>query len=106
MMNTGVPMGTRGYSASESGMCMRMQPCDAYVPIELSLGVPWIRMPGADRYRARVPSGVPGAGGVTGGSPAPQPVGAGLCHVGLSTLAPTSHAPSALTNPCFAVATG
>src|SRR6266542_6879863 len=34
MMNTGVPTGTKGYSASDSRMCIRMQPWEAYVPIE------------------------------------------------------------------------
>ena len=33
-MSTGVPSGTRLYSAMTSPTCMRMQPCDAREPIE------------------------------------------------------------------------
>ena len=33
---TGVPTSTLPYRSSESGMCILMQPCDAYVPIEES----------------------------------------------------------------------
>src|SRR5262245_5082612 len=108
MMNTGVPIGTSGYSASDSEMCIRMHPCDAHDPIEESDGVPWMRMPGASRYRARVPSGLPGPGGISSGSPAAQQPGSpkqGLCQVGFSALLMTVHAPGGVSNPGAAVAT-
>ena len=38
-MKTGVPMSTSGYSRSTSEMYMRMQPCDARVPIEMGCEV-------------------------------------------------------------------
>src|SRR5438046_3281389 len=95
-MITCVPTGTSGYRASESGMCIRMQPCDAYVPIDESLGVPWILMPGASRYRALVPRGLSGPGGIMGGSLAAQHPGwprHGLIQDGFSTLLTTCHSP-------------
>jgi hypothetical protein len=48
-MMTRVPTGTNGKSSSESEISMRMQPCDACVPIELEEYVPWILIPGAFR---------------------------------------------------------
>ena len=90
-------------------MCIRMHPCEAYVPMEESEGVPWIRMPGASRYRALVPSGLSGPGGIVGGSLAAQQPGwprHGLTQVGFSTLFTTSHSPAGVVNPNRAVATG
>lgn len=49
LMMTRVPMSTRSNSSSESEMYIRMQPCDAYVPIDDELYVPWMRIPGALR---------------------------------------------------------
>src|SRR2546427_10947322 len=63
-------------------------------------------MPGAFRYIARVPRGLPGPGGIDAGSPAPHPVGAGLIHVGFFTLLTTCQVPTGVVNPGMAVATG
>lgn len=41
LMSTGVPTGTRLYSAITFATCMRMHPCDARVPIDASSPVPW-----------------------------------------------------------------
>src|SRR5436309_9659317 len=101
-MTTLVPTGTSGYMASESGMCIRMHPWEAYVPIDESDGVPWMRIPGALRYKARVPSGLSGPGGIVGGSLAAHGV-PGLTHVGFSTLFTTSHSPTGVVNPYIAV---
>jgi len=49
LMMTRAPMSTWAYNASESAMYIRMQPCEAYVPIEDELYVPWMRIPGALR---------------------------------------------------------
>ncbi len=49
LMMTRAPMSTWAYSASESAMYIRMQPCEAYVPIDDELYVPWMRIPGALR---------------------------------------------------------
>jgi len=49
LMMTRAPMSTWAYSASESEMYIRMQPCEAYVPIDDELNVPWMRIPGALR---------------------------------------------------------
>ena len=49
LMMTRAPTSTFAYSASESEMYIRMQPCEAYVPIEDELYVPWMRIPGALR---------------------------------------------------------
>jgi hypothetical protein len=49
LMMTRAPMSTCAYSASESEMYIRMQPCEAYVPIDDELYVPWMRIPGALR---------------------------------------------------------
>src|SRR5438093_828624 len=49
-------------------------------------GVRRMRMPGAERSRARVPSGLSGAGGMKSGSPAPHVDVAGFTHVGLIRL--------------------
>ena len=44
-MSTGVPTRTRLYSATTSPTCMRIQPCDARVPIDPSSPVPWMPTP-------------------------------------------------------------
>ena len=44
-MSTGVPTGTRGYRSTTSGTVMRMQPCEAAVPIEPGSPVPWMPTP-------------------------------------------------------------
>lgn len=49
LMMTRAPMSTWAYNASESAMYIRMQPCEAYVPIDDELYVPWMRIPGALR---------------------------------------------------------
>src|ERR671934_2003668 len=64
MITTGVPISTCSKSHTASGMCIRMQPCDAEYPIDASLGVPWMPTPGADRPIHRVPSGLLGPGGI------------------------------------------
>jgi hypothetical protein len=81
---TVVPTGMISKSSLESASRIRTQPCDAYPPMEFSAYVPWILMPGASRYSAWVPRGLPGPGPNTAGSPAPHPLGAGLTQVGLS----------------------
>src|SRR5262245_33582401 len=105
-MMTLVPIGTRPYRSSESEMYIRMQPCDAYVPIDEELYVPWMRMPGAFRYGARVPSGLPGPGPIDGGRSAPHVSSAGLYHVGFSCLFTSSHVPIGVVYGAIAVATG
>src|SRR5437763_15214588 len=65
-----------------------------------------MRIPGAERYRARVPMGFPGPGGMVRGSPAPHPLGAGLIQVRFSCLLMTCHVPGGVRNPSLAVATG
>src|SRR4051794_33033712 len=102
---TGVPIGTRGYRSSESEISIRMHPCDAAVPIDDELHVPWIRIPGAFRYIARVPSGFPGPGGIDAGRSAPQPVGSGLTQVGFSLLSTISNVPTGVSWPGVPVAT-
>src|SRR6266542_692805 len=62
-------------------------------------------MPGAFSASARVPSGLPGPGGITSGSPAPQPFGAGLCQLGLTSLCTTFQVPRGVEKPGRAVAT-
>src|SRR5215210_7864265 len=44
-MSTGVPTGTRRYRSITSATRIRMQPCDARLPIEYSCEVPWIPTP-------------------------------------------------------------
>ena len=61
---TDSPTSTYSNSFSTSGMCMRMQPCEAAVPIEPSSGVPWMPTAGADVPIQRVPSGLPAPGGI------------------------------------------
>src|SRR5581483_5460395 len=63
-MYTGVPTSTWSNSHSASGMYMRMQPCESEYPIEAESGVPWMPTPGAVRPIQRVPSGLPGPGGI------------------------------------------
>src|SRR6202008_165336 len=63
-MKTGVPTCTWLKSHSADGMNMRMQPCGAEYPSEAGSGVPWMPTPGADRPIQRVPSGLPGPGGI------------------------------------------
>ena len=62
MMKTGVPTSTRSYRSSMSQRCMRMHPCDAAVPMDEFAVVPWILIPGALMFSARVPSGLLGPG--------------------------------------------
>ena len=63
---------------------MRMQPCDAAVPMDQSCGVPWMPTDGVLRPIHRVPSGLSGPGG-TGSAPAAHGEGGGV-HVGWYTL--------------------
>src|SRR5436189_3621078 len=63
-MTTGAPRRTWLNSQSASGMYMRMQPCEAEYPTDAASGVPWIPTPGADVPIQRVPSGLPGPGGI------------------------------------------
>ncbi len=44
-MRTGVPTDTRRNRSITSGTVMRMQPCDARVPIDHGSPVPWIPTP-------------------------------------------------------------
>ena len=71
MMKTAVPIRTRSKSHSAFEMYMRMQPCEAAVPIEPELYVPWMPTPPMFRPIQRVPSGLPGPGGI-GWAPAAQ----------------------------------
>src|SRR5918995_7161179 len=63
-MNTGVPTLTRSNSHSASGICIRMQPCETEYPSEAASGVPWMPTPGDEMPIQRVPSGLPGPGGI------------------------------------------
>src|SRR2546423_10712337 len=68
-----------------------------------------MRIPGASRYRARVPSGLPGPGGIIGGSLAAQHPGCrrqGLIQEGFSALLMTDQLPGGVGKPAMAVATG
>ena len=58
---------------------MRMQPCETEYPIEPSCGVPWMPTPGALSPVQRVPSGLPGPGGI-GFSPCAQGEFGGYYH--------------------------
>src|SRR5262249_2260472 len=44
-MGTGVPTGPRGYRSRTSGTVIRMQPCDAALPIDSGMPVPWMPTP-------------------------------------------------------------
>src|SRR5919109_3895691 len=106
MMITVVPTGTSSYNCAISSLCIRMQPCEAYRPIDSGELVPWIRInPGAVMYRARVPIGLPGPPGITAGRSAPQLSSAGVYHVGFSALRSIVHSPAGVIHPGFAVAT-
>ena len=59
-----MPTSTRGKRSSESLMSMRMQPWEALVPMEPLLDVPWMKTPEVLVPMARVPSGLPGPGGM------------------------------------------
>ena len=85
-------------------MCIRMQPCDALLPIEPSSGVPWMRIPLAFRFSARVPSGLFGPGGMNGGMFADHGA-CGLYHVGFNRFAVTWNCPCGVGYPPVPVAT-
>src|SRR5687768_9226640 len=74
-------------------MSIRTHPCEAYEPIEYEAGVPWMRIPGALRYRALVPRGLLGPPAICRGRSLPHPSGAGFVQVGFSALSMTSHWP-------------
>src|ERR1041385_3904725 len=90
-MKTGVPMWTWVKSHSASGTCMRMQPCEAEYPIDASSGVPWMPTPAASRPIQRVPSGLPGPGGI-GFAPTAHGDGGGVHH-GFSCLSTMCQTP-------------
>src|SRR5262249_21911885 len=90
--NTVVPMSTWSNSHSESGTCMRTQPCDALYPIDEGLSVPWMPTPGASRPIQRVPSGLSGPGG-TGFRPFAQSSCTGGYHHGFLYLTTMRHSP-------------
>src|SRR5437667_11764056 len=90
-MTTVVPRPTCWKSHSASGMCMRMQPCDSEYPIDASFGVPWMPTPAAFSPIQRVPSGLPGPGGI-GRAPTAHGDGGGVHH-GFSCLSTICHTP-------------
>src|SRR5262249_50076258 len=68
-MGTLVPTFTQSNRSSTSRLYTRKQPSDFAASIWLSSLVPWMRMLGVVRSRARVPSGLRGPGGTEAGSP-------------------------------------
>src|SRR4249919_3186122 len=85
-------------------MCMRMQPCDAAVPIELLDGVPWMPTAGADVPIQRVPSGLPEPGGI-GSRPFAQGEFGGI-QVGFFSFSVTTNVPVGDGNRGWPIATG
>ena len=71
-MATGVPGETRPKRSISSVGFMRMQPWETLKPIEPVSGVAWMRMPEAERARARVPRGLVGPGPMVAGMLADQ----------------------------------
>src|SRR5262249_6791733 len=103
-MNTGVPMSTCVNSHSTCGINIRMQPCEAEYPIEAASGVPWMPTYGAERPIQRVPSGLPGPGGI-GFEFAARAEPVGGSHHGLSHLLTISNWPSGVGYSLRRVAT-
>src|SRR6476659_4760470 len=93
MMKTGVPIFTCWKSHSASGMRMRMQPCDAEYPMDAASGVPWMPTYGADSPIQRVPSGLPGPGGI-GFAPCAHFEPGGGIHQGSRRIVTISHWPT------------
>ena len=83
---------------------MRRQPCEAAVPIDQSCGVPWKPTAGADVPIQRVPSGLPGPGGI-GSRPFAQGELGGI-HVGFLYISMISYCPSASGSAGWPMATG
>src|SRR5215211_8197666 len=102
-MMTGVPMRTCVNRNSASGIRIRMQPCEAEYPIDAASGVPWIPTAGADKPIQRVPSGLPGPGGIGSASFA-QSDGGGRHH-GLRCMSTIDHVPSGVGYDDWPVAT-
>src|SRR5450759_2234776 len=88
-----------------SFMYMRMHPCEAAVPTEPMLLVPWNRMPEALRSSARVPRGLPGPGGMNSGMLADHEE-CGFVHVGRYRLLIIFHHPSGVGYPGMPTAIG
>src|SRR5215211_7615964 len=91
-MMTGVPTRTCVNRNSASGIRMRMQPCEAEYPIDAASGVPWIPTAAAERPIQRVPSGLPGPGGIGFASLAHSESGGR--HHGLSCLVTIDQVPA------------
>src|SRR3954454_2300726 len=96
-------MFTWSNSHSAYGMYIRMHPCEAEYPSELGSGVPWMPTPGAERPIQRVPSGLPGPGGI-GFAPFAHGEFGGY-HQGLRHLTTTDHRPSGVGYEDWPVAT-
>ena len=91
-MKTGVPTLTWSKTHSASGILIRIQPWEAEYPIEAGSGVPWIPTSGAESPIHRVPSGLPGPGGI-GSAPLAQS-DAGGYHHGLRCMTTISKFPT------------
>ena len=92
-MNTGVPSGTWANRSTTSGTVMRMQPCDARVPMDQGCPVPWMPTPPA-RPIQRALSGLSAAPPATlwpASSPAHGELGA--VQVGFTCLDVTANVP-------------
>jgi hypothetical protein len=83
---------------------MRMQPCEAAVPIDPELYVPWIPTPPMFRPIQRVPSGLPGPGGM-GCAPAAQGWFGGY-HQGFRVFVRMEKLPSGVGHAGWPTATG
>src|SRR5690242_12984656 len=85
-------------------MYIRMQPCDARVPMEDEIGVPCMPMPGADVPIQRVPSGLFTPGGI-----GPRPAAHGELggnHVGFTCFWMTEKLPVGVGYAGWPTATG
>ena len=81
-----MPTGTLRYRLITSGTRMRMQPCDAAVPIEDRLAVPWKPTPSPSAMNAAL-SGLRGSpGGIVWPASSPAHGRLGACQAGLRCL--------------------
>lgn len=80
-----------------------MQPCDREYPTDVASGVPWMPTPGDDRPIQRVPSGLPGPGGIGWRFCAQFDLGGN--HHGLRAFDTIEKRPRGVGNPRFPVPT-
>src|SRR5829696_5882110 len=102
-MKTVVPTVTRLKSHSASEMAIRMHPWESEYPRDAASGVPWMPTAGAERPIQRVPSGLPGPGGIGSASFA-QSDGGGR-HQGFRCMSTIDHVPSGVGYDDWPVAT-